>query len=512
MPIRFRQVLLLDDFLRTADNGLHLPAANRRFLRGLFGPVFARLGIPAEERFAAREGGNLEVGTLMEALGLPRTVNGWAKATSADLRPAAQVGRLPEIDESTLVIGFGLTPAFLHYVASQGGAFLDVEVDPIRFGANLRLACRTNDRAIQAVLETLRCDSEGPWDEAAARLAHFLRYSPSYAFDPRLRLGVFFGQTACDLALVSDGRICRPEEYASELDALAQTVDLVLLCPHPYEARLDLLEALHRQVPRSAHTRLGIYSLLCAENVAWVAALSSGALKEARHFGKPAHAFILPDRDAPRALPSTCGAWVPVSSAIASRAAVERMCLVGDPADLQRARERAAPDTISRVIGGRWGLEGGFGRLPEAPTLALGERQAVRAGSPTCAWLDCGWSVPEPWGVWTDGGVATLVLPLPASAEASRRDLRITLQGIPYVAPDGRQPAVSGRVAGASLEWRQGEASCELSAVLPAEVWTARRALDIELRVEGYLQPAAFGGSDTRCLGFGLSDVSADIL
>ncbi len=419
MPARrFHQVLFVDDFFRSPDNGLHYFPANRRFLQGFFGSALGRLGLPMREIAPRSHGGTIDVARAMALLGLPATPAGWARACVADLAPLRGLEGLPAFGPGCLVIGWGLTPALQHCIDRSGASYLDIEIDPRRFTEHLHFCARTNDARIRAALEARAIDEELFWNHAAAIRGCFARRGAGALFDPRLRVGLFFGQSLVDLSLVSGGRSQHPSAVIGALRTLAQEVDLLVVKPHPYEPALHDLAPIARAIPNVAWTRENTYALLSADNLRFVAGLSSSVLTEARYFLQPVRALIRADRNAPECLPAACSPWLPVGPELGALDFMLDACRApGEEAAAPPAGAGAWPaDAIERAFSTRWGFDDRDPGLQALPELVLGRDYAFRTGNPATAWLAHGWSAPDDVDTWSEGSLACLVIPLPPAA------------------------------------------------------------------------------------------------
>jgi hypothetical protein len=424
MPtLRFSHVLLVDDFFRSAANGLESYVTNRRFLRGFFETALRRLGLPLREEAALSEGGRVDVARIMNRLGLPLTPAGWARACSADLTPALGLDGMPAFGPGCLVIGWGLTPALQRCIDRSGAAYLDVEIDPVRFTAHLHFCARSNDPAIAAALGARRVDEELFWNHATAAKAYFSRRGAASLFDERLRVGLFFGQSLVDLSLVSGGRMMHPAGAVAALRTLAESVDLLVIKPHPYEPALHGLAPIARAIPNVAWTQENTYALLSAANVQFASSLSSSVLAEARYFMKPARALIRADRNAAELLPRNASAWVTVGPEIGSLNFMAAACGAASPP----AAAAWPAATIERAFSTRWGLDEQNPGLRSLPEAAFGRAYTFRVGSPAIAWLSHGWSVPDDTGVWSEGELACLVIPLPESGTAGSQRIEVRI-------------------------------------------------------------------------------------
>ena len=152
-----------------------------------------------------------------------------------------------------------------------GASFIDLEIAPIRFASHLAFCARTNDRLIETALAAWRIDEEACWNEAAVLQGYFSRRSSPFLFDRDLRVGLFCGQSAIDLALVRGGEIARPIDVLESVRELAGSVDLLVIKPHPYEPDPRHLMQLAAQIPNAAWTDGNIYALLCAQNLKFIA-------------------------------------------------------------------------------------------------------------------------------------------------------------------------------------------------------------------------------------------------
>jgi hypothetical protein len=412
---RFDRVIFADDFFRSGANGLHCHYANRKFLRALFETALHRLGLVAQEETALSESGTIDVERLMARLSLPCTLDGWAGACIADLSGLRGHDGMPAFGPGCLVIGWGLTPALQQCIDQSGASYLDIEIDPIRFTTHLHLCARTNDPIISAALRTCRVDEEDFWNHAAAIKGYFARHGTDSLFDARLRVGVFFGQSLVDLSLVSGGQLLHPENVLDRIRTLADSVDLLVIKPHPYEAATHHLAPIARALPNVAWTHENTYALLSASNVDFVCAVSSGVLAEARYFMKPAHALIRPDRNAADRLPTQCSEWMPVGAEIASRNFMAAICGAGGSS---HAVEWPA-EALDRAFATRWGLDDQSQGLHPLPQAEPGRSYAIGPDGDAAAWLSFGWTRPGPWGARMEGERACLVIPLPDDAGAN---------------------------------------------------------------------------------------------
>ncbi|MDM0038533.1 hypothetical protein QTH89_19030 [Variovorax sp. J22G21] len=513
---RFDEIVFMDDFFRSSDNSLPSHPANRRFLHKAFRHSASRLGIVCREEYARSDGGRLDVAAMMKALGLAPTPAGWAKASAADLTPVAEMGLMPMLTPRTLVIGWGLTPSLMHFIERSGAAFVDLEISPIRFTSHLAFCARTNDRQIEAALGGWHIDEELFWNEAIVLEGYFSRRGPSLLFDRDMTVGLFCGQTAVDLALIRDGEIAHPIDGLDEIRELASSVDLLLIKPHPYESDLRHLTRLASQISNVAWTDSNIYALMCADNLSFVCGLSSGALREAAYFMKPAVPLIEADRNRRNKLPAACSDWQITEPGILSMQALSKIC--GRTDGLTQRPARFPDDALDRAFAVRWGWDAQSPGLHAAPELAPGRVYDFQAGQPATAWLSFGWSAPEGTGVWTGGTRACLVIPLASSAPANATELRARIEGLLFVGTSSRNPIVRAWIGGRQADVQTaggttGETEVRFVLKAPSTDMPKARVLVLEFDITDPLRPCDCGlGADARRLGFHLQRLSLEWL
>jgi hypothetical protein len=125
----------------------------------------------------------------------------------------------------------------------------------------------------------------------------------------------------------------------------------------------------------------------------------------------------------------------------------------------------------------------------------------IRGNNADAAYLGSGWSSPEPWGVWSDGKVATLRVPVPAGAGDAR--LRVLAHAISASGRQDVRVTVAGReVAAWSFASRQADEARE--ATIPAALLPEGREVEIAFEIARPGPPADSG--DSRDLGLGLVD------
>ncbi|WP_214468394.1 hypothetical protein [Microbacterium flavescens] len=137
--------------------------------------------------------------------------------------------------------------------------------------------------------------------------------------------------------------------------------------------------------------------------------------------------------------------------------------------------------------------------VPADPTWAF------HAGSAAVGMLGDGWSEPESWGTWSDGGEASVHLALPESWSGAAR-LAANLEA--YVPTGGNAQRVQVHAGNNLLgEWMVGSATT-LNLQIPTTA-IARGGIDLTFSMPDAVSPADSGESaDERMLGVGLRSIT----
>ncbi|PZW38647.1 hypothetical protein C8P66_1361 [Humitalea rosea] len=138
---------------------------------------------------------------------------------------------------------------------------------------------------------------------------------------------------------------------------------------------------------------------------------------------------------------------------------------------------------------------------PVPPVPYPGRIGIGQAGPQARDWLASGWSDPEPWGVWSEGAEAELILPLPPGWSGGGR-VRLWLRGF---APRTGQRVVT-LSAGEADQVVTLRHDADLLVELPFAEGQA--VVDVTLDIPGPIRPVDIGmGGDSRSIGVGLLGV-----
>lgn len=182
----------------------------------------------------------------------------------------------------------------------------------------------------------------------------------------------------------------------------------------------------------------------------------------------------------------------------------------GGPTGKIRLTAKGGTVTSSRWQGGRISVLAKT--CPQASALIwspipVGKRILFGSDEEGIHYLDSGWSIPEPWGVWSDGSKARLSLVV---EKAAARNLRLEIEAGALVSPSHPKQDVEIRINGVlattvSLVRASGN---HIEVPVPASVWEALEEhgeLYLQFKFADAVSPKDIGmNRDTRPLALGL--------
>jgi hypothetical protein len=346
------------DLFRGVDFGLPSVRNNCDRIHGLAIDSLRMAGISCKSFTPSSEGGECDVESYRKAIELPATPQGWAKATSMEI-PAEQRGYFAGLLNADLILGWGLTPAMMRLIDSSGITFLDVEIDPIRFGNNLYFRARSNDPRMVANLRAIH-QGESALTAAVANIRSFVAARRAKTLKRGPKLGAFFGQSRIDLAIVENGNLVDPVEHLERIKEIAGSVDRFLIKPHPYEPDSGHLDVLFREIPNAVFCKANVYRMLADINLREVVAISSSVLAEADLFGINSTTLASIDRDHSALVPPRAREWFRISGDAMASGVLWRA--TGTPGEVRFEKSsysENAPQSIDlrKNLGFGWGID-----------------------------------------------------------------------------------------------------------------------------------------------------------
>src|SRR6202158_3233941 len=131
-----KSVVITTDVFRGSEFGTPSVSENVHWLRGLLHHVFSTAGFV--QTIFTNDGGGFAAAHYRRSHALPKSACSWAKLVNARISLEDE-SYFTELLNAELVVGWGLTPALMELLDRHRISFVDVEVDPIRFGDDLLL-------------------------------------------------------------------------------------------------------------------------------------------------------------------------------------------------------------------------------------------------------------------------------------------------------------------------------------------------------------------------------------
>ncbi len=225
--------------------------------------------------------------------GCERSPTGWARLSHVERFAPGARERIRVLFDKSLVVGFELPESVVRTLSELEIPYVDMLMHPVRYLDDIFLALRSGSPAVFERLLEFRLD-EGRYRMHAGifRCRTALSSTTTLADDSLL----FLGQTSVDRSLIGGGRLLGLSDFREEFEALCSEHEKVYFKRHPMakdDARdIDYLQSV-------ANVELiedNAYELLSRDEITRVGGISSGALYEARYFGKRVEYLLAPTR------------------------------------------------------------------------------------------------------------------------------------------------------------------------------------------------------------------------
>ena len=351
MPVE--RIVIAGDVFRTTDGDPN-QLSNVRWLRGEFARLLYELtGLWPDVGYRrnAPDDGRAVIAEWYRLMGHAPSLEAWAATYGETAPPGALIEAMRPDYESSLVIGFELSPLMRAVLDGIGAPWVDIGVSPIRFLDDLALSLRFSWPVALAHPGLL---SPAHIEEAVARL-RARQWKGASAADLKGAC-VFLAQTRYDRTLIKGGAFFADSEA---VERVAQALDgrPLVLKPHPLAPDNPLLGALQQRFGART-TEANIYAILATAADVRFLSISSSAAIEARHFGHPVE-ILHPAAHADQA--PLASLWAHRSASF-WRSALRpmfglRLVLTSMLRPKRRAEfnERATPDRLRRIHGS-WGM------------------------------------------------------------------------------------------------------------------------------------------------------------
>jgi hypothetical protein len=146
-----------------------------------------------------------------------------------------------------------------------------------------------------------------------------------------------------------------------------------------------------------------------------------------------------------------------------------------------------------------------FAHCASIPAYALGSTLTFLVDGTARSYEGIGWAEPEPWGTWTDGSSADLVM----RVDTAGADLDLALGATPFLNPGLKQLGVTLRANGVDCaSWTISSAGyAEHHAMIPGTITRSGHLL-LEIAIDRPTAPSEISASnDSRKLGLGVTSL-----
>jgi hypothetical protein len=377
-----RRIILTGDLLRPQEEAFK-PAQTGNILwlhRLLRRPIAAATGLPVEALAWAPGAGSggtpFDTPRFYGAAGATADVKGWIGLFDAEALPEDAAALLAAaLDGAVAVIGFELPNVLKRALGAFGIPWVDLNIHPYRFCADLLFAVQTTHPDIAEALRAHHTD-----DAVFAPQADLLNaMTVKVPIDPPIEEETLVvGQTRVDRSLIAGGRLVDLRDVAAAFHDAVGT-GRVLFKSHPYNPDGFGLHAIGLPLRRIRESGENAYVLMAQDSVRRVVGVSSSLVAEAAFFGKEGIFLgqppfrIAPDRAAfgPGMHASVVDAWL--------SADFWRDLLAPVVAVTARDGFRPAlpPNSLRNALRQFWGWEEMVLQLPvELATTRAAERRA----------------------------------------------------------------------------------------------------------------------------------------
>lgn len=228
---------------------------------------------------------------VYDLLNLPNTVEGWVKFYYQETIPAEVVAYFEPFLKNAIVMGFEVPAYFMKICTALGLPCINIMWDPIRFMDDIFFCFNTNHPAIFEQLQPYQLAETLIYQTADLHRARVIRQT-----DPTDLEGVLIlGQTHIDRSLIEGDRLVTLADFQTDLKAL-HTEGNLWFKKHPFDLAFEEHKATLERIGLQLipEKKYNTYELFCSSRIKHVAAVSSGAVMEAKYFRKSAQTFIEP--------------------------------------------------------------------------------------------------------------------------------------------------------------------------------------------------------------------------
>jgi len=284
------RIVLTGDLLRPQDE-VFRPAQTGNILwlhRLLRRPLARATGIDVQAlAWAPGEGSGaiaFDTPRVYAAAGATADVAGWVRLFDAtEIAREAAALFAAALEGVVAVIGFELPEVQKRLLTAFGIPWVDLNIHPYRFCADLLFAVQTQHPEILTALRAHH--AEDTWFEPQADLLNAMTVKIP-VHPPVTEEVLVVGQTKVDRSLIAEGRLLDLRDVAPAFHQAIGPTARVLFKSHPYNPDGFGLHDIGLPLRRIREAGDNAYVLMAQDSVRRVVGLSSSLVAEARFFGK----------------------------------------------------------------------------------------------------------------------------------------------------------------------------------------------------------------------------------
>jgi len=222
-------------------------------------------------------------GIALEDIEASSWVDLYTKEPSKDVQEV-----LKRYFENTLVIAFELHPLIQKSFDILGITYIKLMNHPVRYMSDIFFGMTSNNENIHKKMLKYQTDEFIFKQHAGILQAEHSVNDIAKRISIKENSCIFFGQTNVDCSLIDGNRILNFFDFKDEFLRDIAPYDHVYFKVHPYGKNEDVLEFVNsiEKISILKPHDINFYDLISSENIKECFAISSGALYEARLFGK----------------------------------------------------------------------------------------------------------------------------------------------------------------------------------------------------------------------------------
>lgn len=274
---------------RNNDRGSNPQTINIEWIKALFGNILAELFVDNVNLITGNENSPINRLHAYRRFGLPFSSASWAEIYDA-IGDIEFEQRIAEYFSDSLVISFEMPPYLAGVLSRADVPFIDLSIHPIRFLPDYMFGLRSNITSIYERAFAVRMPDHVI--DGFARISNARTVRVMRGWRPVPGSAVFFGQTAIDASLISDGRLWGVSDVEDALADLALSHSRVYYKFHPHLKERAEIDRIVSGIKRCEVVEVGAYDIMACPEVDVFASLSSGTLNEAARFGGRTKRYI----------------------------------------------------------------------------------------------------------------------------------------------------------------------------------------------------------------------------